>query len=185
MNRLCALLLLPCLLGACGAPRLKGGAAGAPAVKKQLEVPYPDSFRAQHRVTLTLRGKQIDFTGYLLVRRPAAWRAVAFGEFGGSLFDLAAFPGRGLRLIRNPGGIRESWLTGPAAEIIRLLYLPSGAASAEAYEIVYSDYAYFPGVDRELPRHIVVENSGMRLRLEIDLVKLEPMELPDKYFNHD
>lgn len=185
MNRLCALLLLPCLLGACGAPRLKGGAAEAPALKKRLEVPYPDSFRAQHRVTLTLRGKQFDFTGYLLVRRPAVWRAVAFGEFGGSLFDLAVFPGRGLRLIRNPGGIRESWLTGPAAEIIQLLYLPSAAGAGAPYDISYSDYASFPGVGPEIPRHIVVENYGMRLRLEIDLVKLEPMELPDKYFDHE
>lgn len=190
MNKPWVLLLLPCLLGACGAPHITGKAADEPVIKKQVEVPYPDGFRAQHRVTLTFRGKQIDFTGYLLVRRPGVWRAVAFGEFGGSLFDISVFPGRGLRIIRNPGKIRESWLTGPAAEIIQLLYLPlrdrsiAGKGGA-VYEIAYSDYVGFPGVGQQLPRHTVVENKRMRLKLEIDLVKFEPMELPDKYFDYE
>mgnify|MGYP001593834809 CR=1 FL=1 len=190
MKRLCALLLLPCLLGACGAPCIKGGAAGAPPLKKQIEVSYPDSFRAQHRVTLTLRGKQIDFTGYLLVRHPGAWRAVAFGEFGGSLFDISSLPEKGLRIIRNPGGIRERWLTGPAADIISLLYLPFGGQRSASwgggvYEVLCSDYAEFPGGAQAIPRHITVENKAMELKLEIDLVKLEPMALPDKYFDHE
>lgn len=185
MKILRALLLLPFLLGACAAPRPTVREAGVQAPEKRIEVVYPDSFRAQHRVTLTFRGKQLDFTGYLLVRRPDAWRAVAFGEFGGSLFDIADFPGRGFKIIKNPGEIRESWLTGPAAEIMRLLYLPPVAGDGDGYEISYSNYTGFPGAAQELPCHTVVENKGMRLKLEIDLVKFEPMELPDKFFDHD
>ncbi|HAH31200.1 MAG TPA: hypothetical protein DCL44_02680 [Elusimicrobia bacterium] len=227
-NRLRALLVLPCILGACGAPRIAGVPVEDPVLvaglRKRVEAPYPASFRAQHRVTLTFRGKQFDFTGYLLVRRPGTWRAMAFGEFGGSLFDIAAFPGRGLRIIKNPGAIRERWLTGPAADIIKILYLPpegepvsvsktpssivlayfrgtgalefgfpggeSGLAESRfsvsrggaVYDIVYSDYAEFAGLEQKVPRHIVVENKRMQLRLDMDLIKFEPMEIPENYF---
>ncbi|MEK7721883.1 MAG: hypothetical protein AAB359_05790 [Elusimicrobiota bacterium] len=189
------LLVLPCMLGACRTSHIAGIPVEDPSLAAgQVEGPSPAGFRAQHRVTLTFRGKQLDFTGYLLVRRPGAWRAVAFGEFGGSLFDLAVFPGRGLRIIKNPGAIRERWLTGPAADMIEILCfadVPGGLQEApvsvtkrnEVYTIRYSDYADFPGVEQKIPRHIVIENEKAKLRLEVDLIKLEPMEMPDSYFD--
>ncbi|PIU19168.1 MAG: hypothetical protein COT18_08905 [Elusimicrobia bacterium CG08_land_8_20_14_0_20_59_10] len=228
-NRLLSLLLLPCLLGACAAPRIAGVPFGDQAVvdglRKRVEGPYPAAFRAQHRITLSFYGRQLDFTGYLLVKRPGAWRAAAYGEFGASLFELAAFPGKGVRVIKKPGGIRGSWLTGPAADLIELLFLPpladapvlvskrgatvvmaylrrNGAQEAygfaqnpggaaqritadrggAVYEIEYSDYAAVPGMERKVPRHIVVENRKVQLKLEADLIKLEPAQIQDKIF---
>ncbi|HBA60703.1 MAG TPA: hypothetical protein DCZ92_07765 [Elusimicrobia bacterium] len=225
-----SLLLLPCLLGACFAPRLTGIPFGDQVVvdgfRKRVQGPYPAAYRAQHRVTLSFYGRQFDFTGYLLVKRRGAWRAAAFGEFGGSLFELAAVPGKAVRVIKKPGAIRKSWLTGPAADLVELLFLPpaadapvvvskrgasvilaylrkngvqeefrfaeeQGGEQAErftvlrngaAYEVEYSDYAAVPGVERKVPRHIVVENKKAQLKLEADLLKLEPGELPEKLF---
>lgn len=228
-NGFWTLLAASCMLGACAAPRIAGVPLEDPVLaagfKKLAAGPCPASFRAQHRVTLTFRGRQFDFTGYLLVKRPGAWRAAAFGEFGGSLFDIAALPGKGPRVIKSLG-ISEHWLTGPAADIIEILYLPPGgepvsvsrgsssivltyrrgtgepeefsfpdgpdslpegrvsvSRGGEVYDIAYSDYAEFPGVEQKVPRHIIVESKKIKLRLEMELLKLEPMEIPEKYFN--
>lgn len=174
-------LLLTCLLGACSARPTAGVPAEAGASSLQ-------SFRAQHRVTLTFSGRQLDFTGYLLVRGRGDWRAMAFGEFGGSLLDIMTLPGSGTRIIKNPGGIRERWLTGHAAAIIEILCVPpsgeraSVSRAGSVYEVTYSDYAGVPGMEREMPRHIVVEEKKIGFRLEADLIKFEPMEIPEKFF---
>ena len=47
----------------------------------------PVSYRMVHHVRLEVRGRSYDFIGYLAVHGPN-WRAVAFSELGGRLFDL-------------------------------------------------------------------------------------------------
>ena len=197
-NKLWLLLLLPCLLGACRTAPVAGvpaGEAGA-AFKKPVEWLYPPSFRAQHRVTLTFRGRQLDFSGYLIAKRPGAWRAVAFGEFGGSLFDIAALPGKSAQVLKKPRGIPDRWLRGPAADILEIISfseVPAGSPETpfsvtrrgEVYNLGYSDYADFPGAAHALPRHIVVENEKMKLRLEVDLVKFESVEIPESNFIYE
>ncbi len=191
MKKLPALFLLLCLQAACIPPRI-----AAPPEQAPEKSPYPASFRAQHQVTLNLSGRQVNFTSYLLVKDPATWRAMAFSEFGLSLFDLMALDGKAPRVLRNLGGITDAWLMGSWAEVIETLFLPQVvkatrfsdgrvqvATKDAVYDIRYSDYAAYPGVAQKIPRHIFLENPKAELRLEMDLLKLEPMRVPEKYFN--
>jgi len=116
MKRLAALALFFCLF-VTAAPRTA-------LSSDDLDEPssYPASFRIQHRVTLTVAGRQVGFTGYLLVQQ-STWRAMAFGEFGVSLFDITASPEKGRRVIQT-NGIPASYLTRQAADIIEILFLP-------------------------------------------------------------
>jgi hypothetical protein len=190
MRRFWGLSLFLCLsVTACAAPKtvaLSGYTGG--------ESPYPASFRAQHRVTLTAAGRQVDFTGYLLVQQ-STWRAMAFNEFGVTLFDMTASPEKGRRVIRT-SGIPVSYLTRQAADIIEVLFLcpqePEAVFSegrfrvlrdGAVYDIAYSDYTAFPGVKHKIPGHMVLENKKAGLRLEADLLKFEPGKIPEKYFH--
>ncbi len=107
-----------CLLAtACASHRVM-----MPVVKVTEPSPYPESFRAQHRVTLTVAGRQVAFTGYLLVQQNT-WRAIALSEFGVSLFDLLSSPEKGRRVLKT-SGIPASYLTHQTADIIEVLFLP-------------------------------------------------------------
>jgi hypothetical protein len=189
MKRLGGLSLFLCLfVTACTAPRtavLPDHSGG--------ESPYPASFRAQHRVTLTAAGHQVDFTGYLLVQQ-STWRAMAFNDFGVTLFDVMSSPEKGRRVIRT-SGIPVSYLTRQTADIIEILFLPpkEGDDFSEGrlrvtrggavYDVVYSDYAAFPGTKHKIPRHVVLQNRKTGLRLEADLLKFEAVKIPEKYFD--
>src|SRR5580658_884057 len=118
MKRFSGFSLFLCLfVTACVTPR-----AALPPHPVEGTSPYPASFRAQHRITLTVGGRQVDFTGYLLVKQ-STWRAMAFSEFGVSLFDIMASPGKGRRVVRT-GGIPKAYLTHQAADVIEVLFLP-------------------------------------------------------------
>jgi hypothetical protein len=189
MNRFWGLaLLLSLFVTACAAPRMAGLSArpGGPSL-------YPANFRAQHHVTITAGGRQVTFTGYLLVQQ-STWRALAFSEFGVSLFDVTASPGKGIRVVKSIG-MPSSYLTGPAADIIEILFLPPQAGDqvlpggrlqvirrGTVYDITYSDYAAFPGSEQKIPKHILLENKKTGFRLQADLLKFEPMDIPEKYF---
>jgi hypothetical protein len=83
---------------------------------------YPESFRMLHRVVLTVRGRQFDFTGYVLIKRPDQLRVVAFSELGGTLFDvLSRSPGQ-VQMMRKPAGIKPQWLARFMVETVRMLY---------------------------------------------------------------
>src|SRR5665213_3537864 len=188
MKRFWGLSLFLCLfVTACTAPRtalLPGHSEG--------ESPYPASFRAHHRVTLTAAGHQVDFTGYLLVQQ-STWRAMAFNDFGVTLFDMMSSPEKGRRIIRT-SGIPVSYLTCQAADIIEILFLPPkegedfsegrlrDSRGGPVYDVVYSDYAAFPGAKHKIPRHVVFQNRKTGLRLEADLLKFEAVKIPEKYF---
>jgi hypothetical protein len=151
---------------------------------------YPDSFRAQHQVTLTVAGRQAAFTGYLLVRQNT-WRAIAMSEFGVTLFDLLSSPEKGRQALKT-SGIPASYLTHQAADMIEVLFLPPQAGEVVTkdsvtrhgvvYEITYSGYTRYRGVKHKIPQHILLENKKMGLRLTADLLKLEPMKIPEAYF---
>jgi hypothetical protein len=190
MKRFSGLSLFLCLsVTACVTPR-----AVLPPQPGEGTSPYPASFRAQHRIELTVGGRQVDFTGYLLVKQ-STWRAMAFSEFGVSLFDMMASPEKGRRVVRT-SGIPKAYLAGQAADIIEVLFLPPRGEetglgdgrrrvtrNGAVYEIAYSDDAVLAGTINKIPRHIVLEDKKTGLRLEADLLKFEPMEIPDGYFN--
>ena len=100
LGRLALLLALGCAACARPAARLEPpairivGAAAWPAL--------PASYRMVHRIHLDVRGRILDFLGYLAVAGDR-WRAVAFTELGGRLFDLIRENGRSEVLLAPPG----------------------------------------------------------------------------------
>jgi hypothetical protein len=190
MKKQLGLLLLLCFLTACVGPRIVKTALHADAPS-----PYPTSFRVQHRVKLTVRGRQVDFTGYLMVKNPDTWRAVAFGEFGIGLFDMIRVPSQGPKIVSSTCGIPNAWLIVQGSDIIENLFVhpPAGGAGSPdgrfqvvgrhaVYEVAYSKYAVYRGTKQKIPRHILLEDKKNGVRLEAELLKFEPMKMPKEYF---
>lgn len=63
---------------------------------------WPASYRLVHRVQLDIRGRRLDFLGYLAVNG-TNWRAVALTELGGKIFDLLNRKD-GPAILSSPGG---------------------------------------------------------------------------------
>ena len=49
---------------------------------------YPAEFKITQRIVLFTRGKQYDFTGYLIMKKSKSFRAVSLGDFGVKIFDF-------------------------------------------------------------------------------------------------
>jgi hypothetical protein len=180
-------LALCLCLAACSGPQIQKNSSA-------ITTPYPFGFRAQHQVILTVAGREVDFTGYLLVQG-SSWRAMAFSEFGVSLFDMISSPEKGRRVIKT-SGIPASYLSRQTADIIEMLFLPVNdrrstlAQGAErifchgnVYEVTCSKERSFKGVKDKVPTHIVLENKKSGLRLEVNLIKFESMKIPEQYFD--
>jgi hypothetical protein len=56
---------------------------------QRLQDRYPGEFRLVQRIALRALGKQYDMIGYLVMKQNGDLRAVAMGEMGGRVFDLA------------------------------------------------------------------------------------------------
>ena len=65
---------------------------------------HPDSYKMVQRIVLEARGKHYDFVGYLRVRAPGDFRALALGEMGGTIFDLSLSEGQP-RIPKKPGNM--------------------------------------------------------------------------------
>lgn len=90
---------------------------------RAIERGYPDQFTLVQRVVLVAGGKQYQFQGYLAVRRGQAFRAVAFGEIGGTIFDILA-TSQGVSILANSAHVPGKPLILGVAEDIRHLFDP-------------------------------------------------------------
>ena len=62
---------------------------------------YPEKFTMNQHIILTIEDKEYDFIGYLTVDRTSGFRAMAFGEMGGKVFDLAFADGTA-EILKKP-----------------------------------------------------------------------------------
>jgi hypothetical protein len=132
------------LLLACGCVRPPLHDPGTPvedealsrALRSALEGLYPAGFSAVHRVILTVRGRQQDMIGCVLVERSGGVRLVATGDMAGTIFELTRRADGSARVERNPAGLREAWLVGGAARDAAVMYLagPSPRARLVRHE---------------------------------------------------
>ena len=126
--RLAVLLAVAC--AACVRPAVRMeppairivGAAAWPAL--------PSSYRMVHRIHLDVRGRSLDFLGYLAVSGDR-WRAVGFTELGGRLFDLIHENGRSEVLLSPPGLPRAPVLEGVMSDIAAA-FAPAGRSGRAA-----------------------------------------------------
>ena len=92
---------------------------------------YPTSFRALHRVVLTIGNRQFAFLGHVAGHRPGQLRLAASSEMGGTAFELLRTADGGFHVVRNPASLRGSWLGSGAMRDAVALYLavpPENAA---------------------------------------------------------
>jgi hypothetical protein len=127
MTKLRPVLLLAFLLAAgetaCLVPSAR---LGPPEVRISGPAAWPDlpaSYRMIHRVHVDVRGRSLDFLGYLAVSGNR-WRAVAFTEMGGRLFDLICENGRP-EVLLSPRGLPQAALLDGVMRDIEAAFVPA------------------------------------------------------------
>lgn len=68
---------------------------------------YPGEFRLFQHIIMKVNGKEYDFMGYLVVKRMKGFRALAFGEMGGRIFDFIERDGK-REIAAKPGAMPSS-----------------------------------------------------------------------------
>jgi hypothetical protein len=112
---------------ACAGQRYQSATGPAQTLDRAGVLNLPESYRMVHRVRLSVRGRSMDFIGYLAVNGPCL-RAVALMEVGGEMFDLLACAGQ-MHVLKNPGRVP---LTPLKRGIMRELACIFAPAAAEA-----------------------------------------------------
>jgi hypothetical protein len=90
---------------------------------------YPQNYSAVQRLVLQIRNRHYDFLGYLAMRRNDFFRATAFGEMGGKIFDLYVEKGRA-ELLENPMGMPVKPLVDGVVEDIKHVFEISMSAKS-------------------------------------------------------
>jgi len=83
--------------------------------------PYPGEFRLSQHIILKANNKEYDFVGYLVVKRRKGFRALAFGEMGGRIFDLIERDGK-REIAAKPAAMPSNPLLDGVMEDISHLY---------------------------------------------------------------
>ena len=83
--------------------------------------PYPGEFRLSQHIIMKASNKEYDFLGYLVVKRKKGFRALAFGEMGGRVFDLIERDGK-REIAAKPGAMPSNPLLDGVMEDISHLY---------------------------------------------------------------
>ena len=91
--------------------------------RKALDEMYPPSFRAVHRAVLTVRNRQFDLTGYVLVRKPGDIRLLAAAGMGSAAFEVVQHGATAMRVSRNPVRFPRRWLAGGPCHDVGAMYL--------------------------------------------------------------
>lgn len=99
---------------------------------------YPEEFKMSQHIILKINGKEYDFVGYLAMKRKIGFRALAFGEMGGKVFDLVSREGR-LEILTKPEGMPDRPLLDGVMKDISHLY--DAMVDNEAYPALKEDNA--------------------------------------------
>lgn len=108
---------------------------------------YPQTYSAVQRIVLRIRSKHYDFLGHLAMKRNGRFRATAFGEMGGKVFDLSEEEGR-VELLENPLRLPAKPLAEGVSGDIRHLFDIN--LSGRSYLVGHEDNS-FSLVDPETP----------------------------------
>lgn len=100
-----------------------------------LVAPYPAEFRISQRIILSINGKEYDFIGYLAAKRDGGYRAMAFGDMGGRVFDFAEQDGK-REILSKPAGMPSGPLLDGVMGDVRHLFMvkPEGSYVASRRE---------------------------------------------------
>jgi len=151
------------------------GASGTTLQALQAQELYPANFRMLHRVVLTIGGRELAFSGYVLVDRSRAARVVAFSEMGGTLFDVLVAPPAEPRVIRCAPGFKPAWIGPGAGALVQILYLAPPlptARTAPDWTIEVRAWARLEGWDTEVPVSLLAKNLAKGYTVEITVLQM-------------
>ena len=151
------------------------------AVEK-IERRYPKQFRLKQRLALRALGKQYDMIGYLVVNGDGSLRAVAMGEMGGRIFDLALEGGQP-KVLKKPEKMPPKPLLDGVIGDIRHLFTPPDYDAASyrnderrggcvslrhgaGKDLKISEFWFDEGVPGELARSL--QSDGRRILREAE-----------------
>jgi len=83
---------------------------------------YPEEFTLSQHILLTLREKEYDFMAYLAVDRSRGFRALAFTDMGGKVFDFLSISGES-KIVSKPGIMPEAPILKGVMEEIGLIFM--------------------------------------------------------------
>jgi hypothetical protein len=201
------LLTLALIWCGCAGPRYVAGpriddARRTRVCAAALDAAYPAEFNASLRLVLAVRGRRYDFTGYLRMARAGRLHLVAYGDFGGAVFEVTA-DAAGAAVVSKPRGMPAKLLTDGIArdlqhvfgkrevERARLVAREDGAAglTLECDAGAAAEYVFAAGDGRLLrslaarrgritreaeydPPRIVIRNHRAGYTLELEVLKL-------------
>ncbi|MBE9503253.1 MAG: DUF3261 domain-containing protein [Proteobacteria bacterium] len=84
--------------------------------------PYPPQFTMNQQIILTVKGQEYDFIGYLAVEGASEFRALAFAEMGGKIFDLSLTNGN-VDILKKPEKMPSNPLKKGVAGDIEHIYM--------------------------------------------------------------
>lgn len=93
---------------------------------------YPESLSLSQHILLTVKGKEFDFPAYLAIDRNKGYRAVAFTDMGGKVFDFLSIKGES-KIISKPERMPDVPILRGVMNDISLLFMPYGAGSQPLY----------------------------------------------------
>lgn len=149
---------------------------------ERLESRYPKQFRLKQRLALRALGKQYDMIGYLVVNGDGSLRAVALGEMGGRIFDLALEDGKP-KILKKPEKMPpKPLLDGVIGDIRHLFMHPEHDAAfyrkderdggcvslrrGTGKDLKISDFWFDEGTQGELARSL--QSDGRRILREAE-----------------
>ena len=97
------LVTLLAVFSACAGKRCELEAGAVRNLRKAELLNFPQSYRMVHRVRLNVRGRSMDFIGYLAVNGTCL-RAITVMEIGGEMFDLLSCDGI-MSVLKNPARV--------------------------------------------------------------------------------
>lgn len=134
----CTMCLLVMGVGCTTTPYRAGAVVDDEATREALRASmatrYPRQFRVVHRAVLTVRKRQFNLDGYILVDRSQGFRFLATSSFGTAMFELTGQEDGTVEVLHSSGMLSDSvLLNGPGMDVLALfLRLPSPSAQLTA-----------------------------------------------------
>ena len=117
------LLLLS--IAACATPKDDALKVKIPTDRAHISVQniYPENLSLSQHILLSIKGKEFDFPAYLAIDQNKGYRALAFTDMGGKVFDFLSINGEN-KIISKPKRMPEIPILRGVMDDIRLLFMP-------------------------------------------------------------
>ncbi|OGD11999.1 MAG: hypothetical protein A2Y86_01890 [Candidatus Aminicenantes bacterium RBG_13_62_12] len=177
------LALVSLLISSACVPQSSGPRSAPPPPRETDALPrLPETYRMVHRIRLEVRGRSFDMIGYLAVRG-GDWRAVAYSELGGRLFDFLCRPPR-KEVLFAPKGLPHQPLREGVMNDLSRIFTSRPAPSPDRVEtsVRIRSYCSVEGWPEAVPERLTIENRRWGYVMEVHLLRMDLRPVDDRAF---